>query len=365
MKKRIISLLCVMAMLFALMCGAVYAADDIVLIGEAISVDAGWQTVAQINSTNWGGTVAPDFIAEGGKLTVIVSGENVWSVHVVMQGNTNGWAQVDKESPTFTDNGDGTYAAVFTYEDLANGYGAVPSDVNAYYVYANSESGATVHSAVWSAGEAAPEEPEVTEPEVTEPEVTEPEVTEPEVTEPEVTEPEVTEPEATEPEVEKGYPRGQNIFGKTVTTDKAWDADSACVYTNIWGGEFDNARVKSGGTFYITYKGEKGKIMLALNGNGWQQLEPSSTKAYADGWVSSFSYSDCAAAYGSDFSTLGAVHAFTMDSVPMTITGIYWYAPGDPNNPETGVLLPVAAAIVGTASVLGLGITIHKRKELN
>lgn len=356
MKKRIISLLCVLAMLFALMCGAVYAADDVVVIGEPISFASGWQQT-QVFTEYWGGTIARDFITEGGQLDVVVSGENIWSIHFIMQGDTNGWAQVDKDVSLLTDNGDDTYTATFTYEDLVAAYGAAPVDLGAVWVCTNSDAGAgvTVHSAVYSVAEAAPEEPEVTEPEVTEPEVTEPEVTEPEVTEPEVT----------EPDVEKGYPRGQNIFGKTVTTDKAWDADSACVYTTIWGGEFDNARVKSGGTFYITYKGEKGKIMLALNGNGWQQLEPTSTKAYADGWVSSFSYSDCAAAYGSDFSTLGAVHAFTMDSVPMTITGIYWYAPGDPNNPETGVLLPVAAAIVGTASILGLGITIHKRKELN
>ena len=172
MKNRIISVLCVLAMLLAMMCGAVSASEDIVLIGEAISVGAGWQTVAQIYSTNWGGTVASDFITEGGKLTVIVSGENLYSAHVVMLGNTNGWAQVDKESVTFTDNGDGTYAAVFTYEDLAGVYGAAPSDVNAYYMYVNSDeagTGATVHSAVWSAGEAVPEEttPEESKPEVT------------------------------------------------------------------------------------------------------------------------------------------------------------------------------------------------------
>ncbi len=103
----------------------------------------------------------------------------------------------------------------------------------------------------------------------------------------------------------------------------------------------------------------------ALNGPSWVEVEPTSTKSYDGGWVSAFSYGDCVAAYGSDFSGLGAVHAFITDSAPMTVTGIYWYAPGDPNNPKTGVVLPVAAAIVGTASILGLGITIHKRKELD
>ncbi len=318
MKKRVISILCVSAMLIAMICGAAYAAESATLIDGDITVAAGWQQVAQINTTNWGGSFDPAVLQEGCNLNLKLSGEELWSAHIVLQADGI-WAQMDKDSSTFSTNSDGTRGVSFSYSECVAAYGSDDfSGLGAVIVYVNSASGGTVHSLTCSSGK-----------------------------------------------IDKGYPQGQNLFNNTVTSETTWNADAAVVLTTNWGGEFDPARVIEGGCFYITYEGKAGSMMLALNGPNWVQLSPTSTKSYANGWVSAFTYDDVVAAYGSDFSQLGSVVAFITDYAPTTVTGIYWYGPGDPNNPKTGVMLPFAAAIVGTASVLGLGITIHKRKELN
>ena len=365
MKKRIISLLCVLAMLFALMCGAVSAAEDVVVIGEPVVHGSGWQQT-QVCTAAWGGPLARDFLTEGGQLKIVVSGENIWSVHFIMQGDTNGWAQADKDVSALTDNGDGTYTATFTYEELVAVYGAALVDLNAVYVATNNEealgTSITIHSAVYSVGETTPEE---TTSDETVPEETTPDETVPEETTPDETVPEETTPEETKPVAASSV----TLFSGSSSIGSSWTICTE-IGTTLGGGTVDPATLPSNGYIAVSYTADlEGGIYLAMQDAtnwGWYQCnEPTSTVASGDGYISYFSNADLVAAYGgNDFSDLGKIFIGSGNATTVTVSSVKWSnIPG--SNPATGVLLPVAAAIVGTASILGLGITIHKRKEMN
>lgn len=97
----------------------------------------GWSDFyIQVNTTVWGGAIDPACIVEGGYLEIVVSGTDIWSANLALNGN--GWNQFDMDISTATDNGDGTYSFVLTYEDLVAKYGADFSTVGAFQLGTNS-----------------------------------------------------------------------------------------------------------------------------------------------------------------------------------------------------------------------------------
>ena len=98
---------------------------------------SGWQNVAQVNTTVWGGTIDPASFTAGGTFSVYFTGADIFSVHLIFNGAT--WAQADCELANATDLGDGTYVATFTVEDMIAVYGEDLTTVGAVHLCSNSD----------------------------------------------------------------------------------------------------------------------------------------------------------------------------------------------------------------------------------
>ena len=96
----------------------------------------GWQQVAQVNTTVWGGTIDPATFTDGGYFSVYFTGSEVFSVHFCFNGAA--WVQLDLEIANATDLGDGTYVATFQMSDLLAAYGTDLSGLGAVMIYSNS-----------------------------------------------------------------------------------------------------------------------------------------------------------------------------------------------------------------------------------
>lgn len=135
------------------------------------------------------------------------------------------------------------------------------------------------------------------------------------------------------------------------------------VYTTNWGGALDPASLTEGGYFTLHLSGENvWSAHLAFNGAAWAQVDRdvSAGTVLDDGsYVFTFSYADCAAAYGGDFSTLGAVYVYVNspeDGTGVTVHSLTYTsvdAPVDeePEVPEEPVNNTYVVA--GTAGLCG------------
>ena len=153
--KRFVAALMVLAMLLCIPVTA--RAAETTTIASGISVPSGWQQVCEVYTANWGGALDAGLLTADGYFTLHFSGENIWSVHVALNGAA--WTQVDRDASTFTVLEDGSYMATFNRSEYEAGYGSDFSGLGAIYAYTNSGDGAgvTVHSLTYTATEEKPE----------------------------------------------------------------------------------------------------------------------------------------------------------------------------------------------------------------
>ena len=153
--KRFVAVLVVLAMLLCIPVTA-SAAETTTICGEK-SVPGGWQGVCEVYTANWGGALDAGILTADGYFTLHFSGENIWSVHVALNGAA--WVQIDRDISACTLLDDGSYVATFNRSEYVAGYGSDFSGLGAIYVYTNSGDGAgvTVHSLTYTATEEKPE----------------------------------------------------------------------------------------------------------------------------------------------------------------------------------------------------------------
>lgn len=305
MTKQLLSLALALMFLVCLLPVGASAAEVTTIVSEAVSVASGWQQACAVNTTVWGGSIDPSFLTEGGYFTVYFTGENVWNVHLALNGAA--WAQMTCEADAFAVAADGSYSATFSYDACVAAYGTSDfSGMGQIILYTNTGDGvgATVTGITYTAAEAeeepteAPEETEATE-----------------------------ETEAPAPETS-----GTVLFSGEQTVDSAWTLGLNIDTTNN-GGAFDPAEMANGGYFTVTYTGTEGALYMAVQDAatwGWYQVDaPSSTEETENGYVSTFTLDDLAAKYGgaADFSDLGKVFVGTGNSTGTTvITELAWHA---------------------------------------
>lgn len=366
--RKILAVICALAMICSF---AVAASADEAKVTEIYTGDtpySGWATVAEIYTTNWGGTLNPAFITEGGYLSVYLTSTEFWQVSVALNGAT--WAQLDCHvdpekwtGGTLTDNGDGSYVVTFTYDELAAVYGSDFSGLGCVYLYSNSGGDTIVSKVTWTEA-AAGETPEETEPETTVPEETEPETTVPEETEPETTAP------AAKPVKDK-----VTTIASSVTVSSGWQMATS-TYTSYWGGTLDPNFIEKDGyiTVKITATGELWSAHVVLQGeeknnHKWQQIDKEVGKnftANADGsYTVKFTYDELVAAYGtSDFSDLGCVYVYvnSADGSTVTVNSVTYTVPGSNANTgdETMIVMAVATMLL-TACCMVYMVTSKKR----
>lgn len=306
-QKILSALMCLMLLVCLLPVSASAAEITTILSGE-YAVPSGWQQAASVNTTVWGGEIDPSFLTEGGYFTLHFTGENVWSVHIALNAP---WYQMDREAKDFNVCEDGSYTAIFTYEEIVSGYGTDFSGLGQILVYTNSGDGAgvTVLDLIYTAAAEEEEPSEDPTEDTTEAPSDEPSAP--------------LAPEATS---------GTELWTGSTIVEANWGYGSD-VMTTVCGGSFDPAVIAEGGYFSICYTGVEGQIYLAMqhpaNWDDWFQLTPTSTKASGDGYVSTFSYADLVKAYGTDdFSGLGKlIFGTTEPNGAVTFTRLAWHAP--------------------------------------
>jgi len=126
----------------------------------------------------------------------------------------------------------------------------------------------------------------------------------------------------------------ETVYSGSATIPNAWTLGVQSFTTNA-GGSFDPSLITEGGSFTVTYTGTSGAVYLAIarwSDNVWAQADgPASTEAQGDGWISTFTWEQLLAAYGTDdFSEANAVCVGSAQSEePITVTNITWHpAPG-------------------------------------
>ena len=157
--RKLLAVLCVVAMICSL--AVVASADEVTTLYTGDTAHSEWSGVCEIYTTVWGGTLDPNFMTEGGYISIYFTGTEMYSVHFAMNGGK--WAQLDCELGNATALDDGTYVATFTYDELVAAYGTSDfSTLGAVYVYTNSSAtgSVTVTKLTYTVPGAAEEEPE-------------------------------------------------------------------------------------------------------------------------------------------------------------------------------------------------------------
>ncbi|MGN0595738.1 MAG: cellulase family glycosylhydrolase [Ruminiclostridium sp.] len=109
------------------------------------------------------------------------------------------------------------------------------------------------------------------------------------------------------------------------------------VGTTKAGGSFDASNIKAGGHFYVEYKGTDGKVELILQsysgGASWAKVQPSETGTANGNYYAKYSYDNCAAAFGSNFTSyLDMIHIGAMDAYIEAISLCYDFGTGSGNS---------------------------------
>lgn len=111
-----------------------------------------------------------------------------------------------------------------------------------------------------------------------------------------------------------------------------WSPATTTYTTNVnypdVSGTFNPSQIDKDGYFRVYYTGEEGKLYLAFNSwinPKWARVDPTNSGKNETGYYSDFSFTDCANAYGEDFSDVSTISLFTSDtSSPMSITKLSW-----------------------------------------
>lgn len=164
------------------------------------------------------------------------------------------------------------------------------------------------------------------------------------------------------------------VYSGETAIAAAWTMGPA-VYTDLAGGSFDPDVIREGGCFAVYYSGTRAQVYLALqDAASWNWCSantPTSTESTDTGYVSYFSFADCAAAYGSsDFSNLGAVIVgSTQSTEEIVVTGIQWTAMPEEEIPERqlvqNVLFSGSRTISGTWTFGPMIYTINAEGDFN
>lgn len=154
----------------------------------------------------------------------------------------------------------------------------------------------------------------------------------------------------------------------------SWTSGETIYTTNTDEGTFDPSIIAENGCFAVTYSGTRAQIYLAfqdMTNWEWKSVNvPTLTVSTDSGFVSYFSFDDCAAAYGStDFSDLGSFTVGTTQSTEtVTITAIEWGAmPEEEEMTATSIDLSGAETLytgTATASTQGENLTFFYTKHV-
>ncbi len=154
----------------------------------------------------------------------------------------------------------------------------------------------------------------------------------------------------------------------------SWTTGETIYTTNTDEGTFDPSIITENGCFAVTYSGTRAQIYLAfqdMTNWEWKSVNvPTLTESTDGGYVSYFSFEDCAAIYGStDFSDLGSFTVGTTQSTEtVTITAIEWGAmPEEKEMTPTSIDLSGAEMLytgTATASTQGENLTFFYTKHV-
>ncbi|MDE7280192.1 MAG: hypothetical protein K2N36_00430 [Ruminiclostridium sp.] len=155
------------------------------------------------------------------------------------------------------------------------------------------------------------------------------------------------------------------IFSGESRIEKSWTLGPQVQTANA-NGTFDPSEITKGGYFTVDYTGTKGKVYLAFaewTTEKWASVNtPTSTVETEKGYTSTFSFEDCAKAYGSeDLSDIHAICAGTTDSKDETvITNISWTGyPASSDLGETALLFKGSASASAKDTNLTFFYTKH------
>lgn len=156
------------------------------------------------------------------------------------------------------------------------------------------------------------------------------------------------------------------IYSGEFKIETAW-AMGPSVQTTNGSGNFDPTDITEGGYFTVDYTGTEGAVYLAFSewtSEKWVTVNvPSSTAVNGKGFTSTFSFSDCAAAYGTtDLSDVDAITVGAANSVGDTvITNLSWHGyPTTVDIGETDLLYKGSQ----TASVKDTNLTFFYTKHV-
>lgn len=286
--KKLISLLLAAALLLGAV-PAVFAAEETPVYEGSLTVSAPWTEGVGVMTSLVGGTVNPVAFTPGGSFAVEYTGTE-GQLYLVLSDLTS-WGWNVLYAPDYTEAGEnGGFVSYFSYASCLAAYPEDTLDTVAKIVVGTTNSvGDTVITKVsFIPGD------------------------------------------------------GETVIREATLlegsfTPAVWDVTACQINTTLWGGSFNPGMIVEGGGFSVAYTGTEGELLLALNGAAWKELKPSATYPSGDGYISWFTYDDCVAAYGSDFATLGAIHAVSIVE-GTTFTGVYWgeaqvQQPSEPSEP--------------------------------
>lgn len=278
--KKVISMILVLALV---LCGitAVSAAEgeSIELFNGEHTLENQWQAF-EIYTTAWGGSFSTANMSAGGAIVVTFTGEKD-QIELVLNAP---WTKIAPSSVEVTDAGN---VATFTYEDITAAYTAPLSEVGAICPASLAITAPLViKSVVWVPG--------------------------------------TGETEGGEEEEVPGDVATVVINGSEIVLEAAWS--NYQLNTNVWGGSFNVSNLVPGGAIHMAVSGQPAAVKLALNAP-WIEIAPSATTEVEGGYVVSFTYEDIVAAYGSDFSGLGAIYPYVTEiTEPVTVYCVTWAA---------------------------------------
>lgn len=154
--KKILAIICALALMCSLSVVA-FADDSVTTIYTGDTGYSGWKDVFEIYTTLWGGQLDPNFITEGGYLSVYFTGTEVWQIRLSLNGAQ--WTEIDwhvdeasRKAGTIQDLGDNKYVVTFTYDEIVAIYGTndFAGTLGAVYVSTNGGGEITVTSVTYT-----------------------------------------------------------------------------------------------------------------------------------------------------------------------------------------------------------------------
>jgi len=302
MKKLLMSLL----MLFLLSTMAAAETDaliETVLYEGEATVSSSWTLTASVNTTNSNGSFDPSLISEGGYFTVEYSGTENGIYLALSEWQDGIWAQADQ--PSSCQQAGDAFIATFTFDQCHQAFKRDDFDAIDQICIGtgNSTGDTTIRRIVWH-----------------------------------------------------GLPLQDDLnatsvlFRGSAASNNA-DANIVYVFTKHVGGEFDNAQINRGSSFYVEYSGAKNGVYLALSSHSgathWSRVNADETRELENGrYAAIFHYDNFAKAWGTNFARLDQLSVFSNTAAKITVHRIAYFAgEGEPvdtsdgrwDRPDTGV----------------------------